>query len=102
TRSHQPLDYYLRDQEEQVTTTVKIEVHHTVAKHLQWERNYYGFVEETAKGETVYMTFAARDLDNGFARWLMMFADQAKIVEPESLKKRVQELLTASLKSLNG
>ena len=39
------------------------------------------------------MTFLVRDLENGIARWFLMFADYATILEPEALKTRVLELM---------
>jgi len=100
TQKHQSLDYYLQSKEQRPTRKVKIEVHHTVAKYLKGERSYYGFIEEELIDDKVTMTFEVQDLENGFARWFMMFGDHAKILEPESLKARIQELLELNVKNL--
>lgn len=100
TLRHQPLDYYLQSKEQQATTTVKILADAIMAKHLKWERHYYGFIKEELIGDKVALTFEVQDLDNGFARWFMMFGDKAQILEPPNLKARVQELLVLQLKQL--
>jgi len=100
TLQHQALDHYLQNREQQATTTVKILVDATMAKYLKWERHYYGFVKEELMGNKIALTFEVQDLDNGFARWFMMFGDKAQILDPPNLKTRVQELLTLQLKQL--
>jgi len=98
---HQPLDFYLKSTKQTPTTKAKIVVDVDIAKYLKWERNHYGFVEEEIIGDKVMMTFEVQDIENGFARWFLMFGDQAKILEPERLKYRIQELLALNLKNVN-
>lgn len=97
---HEAVDFYLKPKEVKPKTEVKIQVDSDVAQHLHWERNYYGFVKEEIVEDKVTMTFEVADLEHGFARWFMMFADKAAVVAPKALKEKVQELLTASLKKL--
>jgi predicted DNA-binding transcriptional regulator YafY len=59
---------------------------------LQERKHYYGFVSEKIEGNEIEMTFLTESLYEGFARWYIMFADYAEILEPTSLKVRVKEL----------
>ena len=93
----------LRSQSEEVPKTkVRILVDKTVARFIQSGKKYQGFVEEERKGDWVEMTFMAPDIENGFSRWYLMFGDYAKILEPETLKKRVKELLENMSKGIKN
>ena len=46
------------------------------------------------------MTFMAQDLQEGLPRWYLMFGDQAEIIEPESFRLRVLELLETAKSNL--
>jgi predicted DNA-binding transcriptional regulator YafY len=93
TLIHQSLDYYRENRESEEKTRVRILVDKQVANYLKNTRTRYGFVSEVEKKEGVEMTFMTSWVDEGFARWFMMFGDYANILEPEQLKKRVAELL---------
>lgn len=97
---HETVDFYLKEKEVKPKTEVKIKVDKSAAPHLHWERNYYGFVKEEVSQDYVTMTFELEDLEHGFPRWYMMFADKASIIAPQTLKARVQELLLSSLEKL--
>lgn len=97
--THQPLDFYLQLQKQRPTTSVKILVNRDIARHLEWERHYYGFVKEEMVDDNVMLTFEVQNLNEGFARWFMMFGDRAKVLEPLELKERIRELLTLSIKN---
>ncbi len=75
------------------TTLVRIRVDKSIVRYIRTGRKYYGFVSEEEVGEKVEMTFRTLDLENGFSRWYLMFADYAEILEPESLKDRVREII---------
>lgn len=75
------------------TTRVTIRVDKEAARYIRTGRKYYGFVSEKIVGDKVEMTFLASDLQDGLPRWYLMFADCAEIVEPESFRKRIHELL---------
>lgn len=95
TKEHQPLETYLKnDKEKYSTTKVRILVDKTIAKHLEYEKQYHGFISQKATGNSIEMSFLCRNIDEGFSRWYMMFGDHASIIEPESLKERVLELLS--------
>ena len=52
-----------------------------------------GFISERIVGNQIEMTFMSSHLEDGFARWYIMFADYAEIVEPEILKTRLKEIM---------
>ena len=56
------------------------------------QKYYNGFVSQKEVGDKVQMTFLTGSL-NGFARWYMLFGDNADIVSPQSLKEIVKEVL---------
>jgi len=93
TKEHETLETYLKKAEEISTTKVRILVDKKISKYLSSEKKYYGFVSQKNAGDLVEMTFLSRDIENGFARWFLMFADYAEIIEPKSLNDRVLELI---------
>lgn len=70
-----------------------IRVDYSAVIYIQDRRHYYGFVSEEIKEDYVEMTFLSQSLDEGLARWFLMFADYAEIVEPQQLKDSVAALL---------
>jgi predicted DNA-binding transcriptional regulator YafY len=93
SKAHQPLETYLKKEEEHLSTTkVRILVDKAIAKHLEYEKKYHGFVSQETIGDQIEMTFLTRNIEQGFSRWYMMFGDYASIIEPESLKIRVLQL----------
>ena len=99
TRVHQALDTYLQ-KDKTDSLTIRILVDKTVAKYLKSDRKNYGFVSEKELENGIEMTFMCWNFEDGFARWYMMFGDCAPILEPESVKKRVSELLKSSMSKL--
>ncbi len=99
--THGSLDQYRNNGREYQNTKVRIVVDKGVAGYLKGNRKYYGFVSEEIAGDQVEMTFMTADIEQGFPRWYLMFGDYAKILEPESLKLRVMELLKKTEKALD-
>lgn len=97
TKEHGDLEQYLPNRTVERNLTVRLAVSKKIAPYLVWERKYYGFVEEVIGDEQVEMRFEMKDLDNGFPRWFLMFADHAEILEPVELKEKVIKLLEESL-----
>lgn len=97
TKEHGDLEQYLPNRTVERNLTVRLAVSKKIAPYLAWERKYYGFVEEVIGDEQVEMRFEMKDLDNGFPRWFLMFADHAEILEPVELKEKVIKLLEESL-----
>ena len=93
TKEHQPLETFLDKENTCPTTKVRLLVDKKISKFLASEKKYHGFVAQKNVGDLVEMTFLSRDIENGFARWFLMFGDYATIIEPEQLKERVLELM---------
>lgn len=69
---------------------------------MQERRHYFGYVSEVVKDGYVEMTFLSQSLEEGLARWLLMFADYIEIVEPQLLKDRITHLLEKSLEKFSS
>jgi len=102
TREHGSTDNYRKTDDAREKVKVVICVEKEYAKYIQFGRKYYGFVSEKVIGEKVEMTFMTADVQDGLPRWYLMFGDCAEIIEPESLKKRVSELLEKTKKNLKS
>ncbi|RXF72520.1 helix-turn-helix transcriptional regulator [Arcticibacter tournemirensis] len=74
--------------------SVVIRVNKKAARHLAEQKYYNGFISETEKDDSIEMSFLTA-FPEGFARWFLMFADEAVLVEPVSLKNRIEEILSA-------
>lgn len=99
-KKHPSFKEYLENYEKQhVFETIKIAVPKKIARYIQNQKYYYGFVSETIKKDIVEMTFQTMTIE-GFARWLLMFADQAEIIEPSYLKDQMRALLSEIAKKL--
>ena len=59
-----------------------------VARWIQEQRYYYGFVEEKVKGEVVEMSFMTHHYHH-LARWLMMFGTEAMVISPKELQEQL-------------
>ncbi|GGM91830.1 hypothetical protein GCM10010967_26110 [Dyadobacter beijingensis] len=70
---------------------VRIHVSKRAARYMREQRSYYGFASEVEKEDCIEMTFLSPSLD-WFARWYMMMAPEARILEPEALKTIVRGL----------
>jgi len=79
---------------EQELDMVVIRVNKTIHSYLESQKYYSGFVSEKTVGNHVEMTFLTASME-GFARWFMMYGDQAEIISPESLKERVGNIALA-------
>lgn len=64
-----------------------------IYRYMKEKRHHFGYVSEEWKGDRVEMTFMAEEINESFPRWFLMYADYAKIMEPEALKERVRMLL---------
>lgn len=93
TLEHGTIDDHLKRERVIQKTFVKILVDKSIARYIHSDRKHYGFIHEKRKGNQMEMTFMTADVENGFARWYLMFCDYAQIIEPEILKDRVREIL---------
>lgn len=79
-----------------------IRISRQAAPYAKEQRHYYGFVSETLTDDYVEMTFLSQSLEEGLARWFMMFADHAEIIEPQLLKDSVHALIEKYLQKNAG
>lgn len=77
---------------------VVIRINGPAAKYLGEEKFYHGFIAEKENGRELEMTFLTESIE-GFARWFLMFADQACIIKPVALKDRVSSIVAAAAKN---
>lgn len=74
-------------------TKVRLLVDKKIMSHLVNSKKYYGLTEEIENENTVELAFETDWIDEGFPRWLITFADYAEILEPESLKTKLKDLI---------
>ncbi len=92
-KKHDELSTYLNKGYECATIKVTLLVDKKISKYLSHEKKYHGFVSQKNIRDKIEMTFLSRDIENGLPRWILMFADYVKIIEPQRLKDRVFELI---------
>jgi predicted DNA-binding transcriptional regulator YafY len=83
--------YIAQTAKEQELEMVIMRVDKPIHRHLEYQKYYSGFVSEKPVGNQYEMTFLTGSLE-GFARWFMMFGDQAEIISPDSLKERIANI----------
>jgi predicted DNA-binding transcriptional regulator YafY len=84
-------EYIAQTAKEKEIDTVVIVIEKRIHSFLEGQKYYSGFISEKEVGDTIEMTFLTNSLE-GFARWYMMFGEQADIITPDSLRDRVKEL----------
>jgi len=95
--------YHLRDrisleqylQQQSYTTEArltKVFFSQEVVQHTYHDRYHYGFVQEESKEGGTEMWFMVAS-EEYFSRWLLMFTNAVKVLEPISLKQNVQKLI---------
>lgn len=100
TQSHPPLqNFLLRVTEKKALQKVVIEVNASIAKYFGEQKYYNGFVREEKRGDKVRMTFLTSCL-SGFARWYLLYAEEATILEPLDLQDTVSTLAEKILERL--
>lgn len=82
-------------------TVVKLLVEKKIMPHLGNSKIYYGLTEEKETENGIELTFETEWISEGFPHWLITFTDYAKIIEPESLKTTMKELIEKISKNLS-
>jgi len=90
--AHRELSFYLKEEQQHVKRDIRIAVHRSTARYIRNGKKYYGFISEEIHGNEVIMHFKYYENMEYFARWYLMFGDEARILEPESLKEKVKEI----------
>jgi predicted DNA-binding transcriptional regulator YafY len=97
---HAPLDDFLSQfREKENLQLVVIQVDKSILRYIGDQKYYVGFVSEKMTDKYLEMTFLTESLE-GFARWFLMIAPNARIMEPDSLKECVKSLITGIEKNL--
>jgi len=91
--------------QEQIKATHKLQravirIDKSVAIYMQTQKHFYGFVSEVITDDYIEMTFLSLSVDEGLARWFMMFADYGEIIEPQILKDNVSNLFEKYLQKI--
>lgn len=81
-------------------TKVRLLVDKKIIGHLVNSKKYYGLTEEIETEKGIELTFETDWIKEGFPRWLITFADYADVLEPESLKTSLKELISGISKKL--
>lgn len=93
--------YIAQTAKEKHIDLVIIRVEKDIYSHLSQQKYYSGFVSEKEVNGLIEMTFLTTSLE-GFARWFMMFGDSAEIIQPDSLRDRINHIATATLKKIDN
>lgn len=97
-KAHPSLKSYLKQiSKENELKTVVMLLNKRVLQYMGDQKYYNGFVSQRELKDKVEMTFLTASLE-GFARWYMMFGDQAEIISPEPLRGRIRELAAILIK----
>jgi predicted DNA-binding transcriptional regulator YafY len=85
-RQPRPEQRGVPDQEHEVLVGISTE-------KVRWiqEEKPFGLVGERTEGEKTILTFHVRDQER-LARWLMKWADDAEVISPDKLRRRMHEL----------
>ena len=90
---HEPLEVQLQKNKPTTSTKIVLRVDKTIAKYIAQDKLQHGFVSEKVMGGAIEMTFMCTNISEFFPRWYISFGDYASIVEPESLKAKVLDLI---------
>jgi predicted DNA-binding transcriptional regulator YafY len=94
-------EYLAKVASDQKLHTVVMMVDKEVLKHINEQKYYSGFVSQKDMGDVVEMTFLTYTIE-GFARWYLMFGDQAQIISPDYLKDRIRVILEEMIKNITS
>jgi predicted DNA-binding transcriptional regulator YafY len=99
-QQHPSLKSFLsKESKEKNLQTVVLLIDKHIIPYFGDQKYYNGFVSQKEVGDKVEMTFLSASL-NGFARWYMLFGDNADIISPPELRGIVKEVLTSISKKV--
>jgi predicted DNA-binding transcriptional regulator YafY len=99
-QQHPSLSSFLsRVSKEKEIHTVILLVHKHIIQYFGDQKFYNGFISQKDVGDKVEMTFLTASL-NGFARWYMVFGDNADIISPPGLRVIVSDILSSISKKV--
>jgi predicted DNA-binding transcriptional regulator YafY len=92
-RDRLSLEQYLQQQSHTTEAHLtKVLFSQEVVQHTYHDRYHHGFVQEETKEGGTEMWFMVAS-EAYFSRWLLMFTNAARVLEPVSLKQNVQKLI---------
>ncbi|NRB49076.1 MAG: YafY family transcriptional regulator [Saprospiraceae bacterium] len=71
--------------------TIEIAFAPSLLEYAESRKYYFGFIEQSTRGNMVHMKFLHASLEI-IARWLLQFGDQATVIAPAALKERMTTL----------
>ncbi len=99
-KEHPTLQSFLKKIcKEQEMQTIVIRVEKEVMKYLGEQKFYMGFVSQKEVAGKIELSFLSGSL-SGFARWYMLFGEQAEIITPTELTNLVRKNLEALSRKL--
>lgn len=84
--------YFNREMLKKDVVKIIIRVAPKMARYIEEQKYYYGFVEEKKTDKAVEMVFYTSSVVY-FAHWLLMCGSKAEVIEPLSLKEKMVELV---------
>lgn len=100
SREHLPVEKLRNSSKSTTITKITVKAGRKFAHYLFWERQSFGYKNETSDDLNVTMYFECEDHPTAFVRWFMKFVDVAKIIEPAFLKEELRGILRAGLVEL--
>lgn len=92
-KEHGTLKEHLNDRPEHLgTERIIFRIDKRTASYIAEQKYFYGFVSQTETDDQVEMTFLTAYFQ-GFARWFLMYADRAEIIEPANLKDQLRKMI---------
>ncbi|XZF14979.1 helix-turn-helix transcriptional regulator [Chitinophagaceae bacterium MMS25-I14] len=89
-QDHPPLKEYIAGMaRKENLQTVVISILKDRSAHLQEAKYYYGFVSQQECDDHLRMTFLTSSPEH-FVRWFITYADEATIIEPESMQETLK------------
>ncbi|MEE9432008.1 MAG: YafY family protein [Melioribacteraceae bacterium] len=91
--NHSTLDDYIKMIRTKFELTlVKVKFKTKIAKLINEQKHYYGFVEEVTNKNETEMTFMISSLDL-MSRWLLMYGKDVNVVSPKKLRTNIEQLI---------
>lgn len=87
-------EYLKKDFVDHELHEVVIHVNKKIHRYLDEQKYYNGFISESFEPDYVVMNFFTTSIE-GFARWFMMFGDEAKIIKSEKVKEKVRRIVSS-------
>lgn len=95
SKSHGKLSDFLNQQSDALPRIkVRIVVDPKIARYIENTKTHYGYISEIETKDGIEMTFNTIEIEEGFPRWYLSFADYMEIIEPIELKNNINKLIT--------